>query len=390
MKQISNGLDYDYNCYRKYLLTAIKYYIVGLSFFCMVNTLSCTQYLRTGTSRRTVRIALINGVQEVVVSGRIKNKYKKEYSITPTHKFPIQVSASKGIVSVNKKPYRGKLNIDLINSRIWVINIINIEDYLQGVVPCEIGKINYDLLEAAKAQAIAARTYAAAHIDQYAGLGFDLYATIRDQVYNGYNAETEITNQAVKETKGRIIVYNQRPIEAKYHSTCGGRTADFTDAWAGDGPTYLRSVACPYCRNSPHYLWKKTLSKKDFFRRLRAGMAKIGTLIPENELITNIRLTRNKISCRIRKMTIETNTREYALTNYQIRTVFGEPTDPGSLLKSNYIEITVHDDSIIIIGHGFGHGVGMCQFGAIEMATQGFDHRQILLHYYPGTRIVKY
>ncbi len=382
--------DHKTGSYRKHIIAVIKCCTIGFIVFCFMNILDCTQYLRTGPRRRTVRIALVTGIEKINISGRIKHNYKKEYSITPDHKLPILVKAHKGFIAVNKKTYRGDLQIDLIDNKLWAINIINIEDYLQGVVPCEIGKINRDLLEAAKAQAIAARTYAAAHIDQYANLGFDLYATVRDQVYNGHGAETDITNQAVKSTKGKIITYNNRPIEAKYHSTCGGRTADFNDAWSGEGPDYLRSVNCSYCTKSPHYHWEKNLSKKEFFYKLRAGMVKIGINIPETDLIKNIRLTRNTKSGRIRRMTIETDSCEYTLTNYQIRTVFGEPTDPGSLLKSNFIEIAVKGDSILITGRGFGHGVGLCQFGAIEMARQGFDYRQILLHYYPGTRITKY
>lgn len=363
----------------------------GLLVPCIIVALiNCTQYLGTGARRKYVKVALISGAGQVTVSGRIGYKYKKDYLVGTNNKFPIQVRSYKGLVTVNKKTYRGDLNIDLISGNIWVINIVNTEEYLQGVVPCEIGKVNLDVYEAAKAQAIAARTYTAAHIDQHSDLGFDLYATIRDQVYNGYGAETDLTNRAVKETKRKIIVYNNRAIEAKYHSTCGGRTADFNDAWAGDGPGYLRSVECDYCKKSPHYIWEKKLSKREFFSQLRAGMMKIGTIIPENELITNVRLTRNKTSFRIRKMTIETKTNEYVLTNYQIRTVFGEPTDPGALLKSNYLTIAMINDSIIITGHGFGHGVGMCQFGALEMARQGFNYRQILTHYYPGTRIIKY
>jgi stage II sporulation protein D len=98
-------------------------------------------------------------------------------------------------------------------------------------------------------------------------------------------------------------------------------------------------------------------------------------------------LRRSERSHRLQELIIVTDRTEYRVANYRIRTLFGEPADPGGLLKSTYVQLRTKGDQIMIEGRGFGHGVGMCQFGALEMATQGRDYRHILYHYYRGTRL---
>lgn len=346
-------------------------------------------YLKVARKHNLVRVALISGVEKVVVSGLRKRTYLQDHEITLQENFPIYINAKNDRVMLNGKEYRG--NFELVNhgGKIWVINVLDMEEYLKGVVPCEIGKVSSTLLEAAKAQAVAARTYAYAHLNQYASLGFDLYATIKDQVYSGIKSETELTNQAVEETERLILTYEKLPVEAKYHSTCGGVTADFNDAWPGTAPPYLKSVSCPYCEKSPHYTWQRKYLKGHFFTHLRSRLTQIGKGIPEGELIKNIRLIRNRKSKRILKVIIITEENEYSLPGYQVRKLFGDNQDPGGLLKSNFITLDVQADTIIVNGKGFGHGVGMCQFGAIEMARQGKSFKQILYHYYSNTRISK-
>ena len=349
----------------------------------------CFHYVKKTTRENMVRIALVCGANEVTVSNVNDKKPYDNYRISLNNTFPIHVSPKHGVVMVNKKKYRGSVEVKKINGKIWVINIVDIEDYLKAVVPCEIGKISKNLIEVAKAQAIAARTYASAHINQYQSLGVDLYATIRDQVYKGLSCETELTNLAIDETRGMILMYKRKPIEAKYHSTCGGRTADFNDAWQGKAPPYLKSVKCPYCRNSPHYSWEKILPKKKFFLKLRNGLSKIGTKISNDELINNIKLITNKKSKRTIKFIITTKKDKYVIPGHHLRTVLGDKNDPGGLLKSNCVTIKTKGSNVIIKGKGFGHGVGMCQFGAIEMARKGKNYKKILKHYYPRTKIKK-
>lgn len=346
-------------------------------------------YVSKGRRGKLVRVAIECGVDRVYVSGTHQNKSVSNQLITQAGHFPVFLGPRDGRVTVNGRDYRGSLEIRKLDGNLWVLNVLDLESYIKGVVPCEIGGITEREFEAARAQAVAARTYAYAHIGQYSELGFDLYSTVQDQVYQGINCERPLTNKAVESTAGEVLFYRNEPIEAKYHSTCGGRTADFSDAWAGSAPPYLSSVVCRYCANSPHYEWKKTMDRNDFFAHIRDRLARAKIALETGELIHSFRITRNRRSHRIKELILITNRREYAIPNYRIRTLFGQPGDPGGLLKSNYVYIRTKGERVIIEGRGFGHGVGMCQFGAIEMAKQGRNYRQILYHYYKGARIRK-
>lgn len=376
-----SGINSKFQIPNKRIQKSKKWQLIFI--FTVIFLVNCMPYIRRKEWRNLVRVAIVCGVDYV----KIKDNTFKNYNVSLHDTFPLYFGSQKSRIVVNGKQYRGTLEVRKIEGRIWVINVLPIEDYLKGVVPCEIGKVSMELIEAAKAQAVAARTYAHAHLNQYQDLGFDLYATIQDQVYKGVSAENDVANVAIERTARQILVFKNRPIEAKYHSTCGGRTADFQDAWPGKPPPYLRSVRCRYCKNSPYYEWKKVQSKNTFFKNVRLRLKKIGIKIPQGELIKSFRIIRNKKSKRVVKLIIVTNKNEYVIPGYNMRIIFGDNTDPGGLLKSNFIKIKQKDHNVIIEGKGYGHGVGMCQFGAIEMARRGRNYKQILYHYYSGVRI---
>lgn len=352
--------------------------------------INCLPYLNQAVDNHLIRIAVVCAADSVTVSGIRNQKYYQELGLSRRDSFPQFFKPANGRVVINGIAYRGGLEIRRDQQALWAINVLNIEEYLKGVVPCEIGGITRAQLEAAKAQAVAARTYARAHLHQHARLGFDLYATIQDQVYDGLRVENDLTSEAVEKTRGEILTFHGQAIEAKYHSTCGGLTADFNDAWPGQGPAYLRRVACGYCQTSPHYEWKKTWTKREFFRQLRQRLSKLGIGLADREFITGLRLYKNQRSQRIRQIKIMTTRQDYLIPAHNIRTLFGDQRDPGGLLKSNWFQIKARADTVIIEGHGFGHGVGMCQWGCREMASQGRNYRDILRHYYPGTKISRY
>ncbi len=363
--------------------------LCSAAFASLLLCMNCTPYARKYQETKLVRVALLCGVDRVAVSGIANKKTYDQHTVTVNNVFPMYFSSAGSYVEVNGTPYRGNLELKLLDSRIWVMNVLDMDDYVKGVVPCEIGRVSEDLYEVAKAQAVAARTYAFAHLNQHQDLGFDLYSSIQDQVYKGVRCETDITNRAVDATAREILTYKGQPVEAKYHSTCGGQTADFNDAWPGTAPPYLRSVRCPYCSQSPHYTWEKAYSKSAFFVHLREGLEKVGISVPRDIRIQNIKLVRNRKSKRIIKLVIMTGKEDIEVPGYHIRTVLGSPNDPGGLLRSNYFILDTRRDSIILKGNGWGHGVGMCQFGAIEMARRGMSYKKILYHYYKGTKISK-
>ncbi|MGB9720604.1 MAG: SpoIID/LytB domain-containing protein [bacterium] len=351
---------------------------------------NCIAYIQPKKDQQVIRVAIQTDLDSVIVTGIKEHQYLENYTIKTCDSLPVFLKPHNGRVIANNKPYHGYLEIKRINNKIWVINILNIEDYLKDVVPCEIGRINRSLIEAAKAQAIAARTYAYAHLNQFEKLGFDLYATERDQVYGGIKVEDSLINEAIAKTRGLVLTYKKKPIDAKYHSTCGGNTADFNDAWAGNPVFYLISVECGFCNESPHYDWQKIMNKQNFFLNLRKNLFKIGLIIPDNDLIKGFRFKRNSRSKRIVETKIITDSNEYIVPAYNIRRVFGSEEDPGGLLKSSNFTIEFKNDNVVIKGKGFGHGVGMCQFGAMGMARAGEKYKGILKHYYPGTKIVRF
>ncbi len=148
-------------------------------------------------------------------------------------------------VEVNGSPYRGYLEIFVnVSNRLTVVNVVNLEDYLKGVVPAELSPAVFPQIEAVKAQAVAARTYAIRHLGQYAGEGFDICSTPACQVYRGFGAEQRMSSEAVVETAGRILTYEGEPIDALYTSTCGGHTEDVQNVFAGSAQPYLVSRKC--------------------------------------------------------------------------------------------------------------------------------------------------
>jgi stage II sporulation protein D len=148
-------------------------------------------------------------------------------------------------VKLNEKPYRGRLEV-FANSRgtLTVVNVVGLEDYVRGVVANELSPGGYPALEALKAQAVAARTYAVNHRGQFATEGFDLLPTTRSQVYGGRSTEHPLTDRAVAETRGQVATYGGRPINALYTSTCGGRTEDAMNVFGGEAVPYLRAREC--------------------------------------------------------------------------------------------------------------------------------------------------
>ncbi len=156
--------------------------------------------------------------------------------------FPVDPSS---LLSVNGKSYRGYIEIKVYSTgALQAINILNIEEYLKGVVPLELGPELWPELEALKAQAVAARTYIYKNLGQFEEEGFDLCDSVRCQVYGGRDAEHPVSNRAVKETYGQVAVFEGAPINALYTSTCGGMTEDGTNMFEEEKGAYLKAVEC--------------------------------------------------------------------------------------------------------------------------------------------------
>jgi len=306
-----------------------------------------------------------------------------------------------GLVHIAGKPYRGSAVVRLAApGRVTAINQLDMEQYLLGVVPREIGPVGPELLEAAKAQAVAARTYAVKYLGRRRGLGFDVYATVQDQVYGGVEAEHDPVSRAVRETAGEILEYGGEPIEAYYHSTCAGRTAAIEEVWPQERPRpYLVSVLDvnpitgeAFDRSSSRYEWTQRWTVPELTRILNqtlrdslpAGAGSIGE-------IRGFEVLDRSLSGRIRAMRISTTAGDFVVGGDRIRWIFLTPQ--GSILNSSKFDVRIVRDAqgrpqeIVATGGGWGHGIGMCQVGAMGRARAGQDYRTILRTYYPGARL---
>jgi stage II sporulation protein D len=306
-----------------------------------------------------------------------------------------------GQLAIGGRPYRGTALIRYAGpGRVTAINQVDMENYLLGVVPHEIGRVGPELLEAAKAQAVAARTYAFRYLGRRESLGFDVFATVQDQVYGGLEGEHEPVSRAVRDTAGEILTYAGEPIEAFYHSTCAGQTAAIEEVWPTEQPRpYLVSVLDvnpatgeAFDVTSSRFRWTETWSAdqlRQIFNRTLAdslppGVAEVGEL-------RDFAVLERTHSGRIARMRITTSAATFDVGRDRIRWIFLTPA--GNILNSSKFDVrTVRDErgavaEVIAEGQGWGHGIGMCQVGAMGRARAGQDYRTILRTYYPGSAI---
>jgi stage II sporulation protein D len=274
-----------------------------------------------------------------------------------------------GILRFDGKSYRGRL---LIKGE-RVINIVNVEDYLKGVVPCEMGNTHF---EALKAQAVAARSYAISKLNQYED--YDLLPSEGDQVYGGIGSENSLATKAVAETYGLVLIHKGKVIDARYSSTCGGRTANSADTWGVSYP-YLKSVRDKFCVISPYYSWEKVVNKNALFENIRKYLSNI--FDEDVKSIVSIRILEKDKSGKVKTMEVKTKNGTYKVSGDNIRKMLD--------VKSRSFKLKISENNVVIEGRGFGHGVGMCQWGAIGMAMEGWDFQKILKHFYKGVHLKK-
>lgn len=287
------------------------------------------------------------------------------------------VPARDATVSINRHRFRGDVTfIRTAENRITVVNSINIEDYIKGVLYHEVS--HHWPMESLKAQAVAARTYAIFSMGTGAGKDFDVTNDIYSQVYGGKNSERYRTGLAVDRSAGEVLVYKKKILPAYFHATCAGMTEDAKDLWNIDTPP-LKGVPCLFCQDSPHMRWNKNFRLRDIQDSLNKRGHKIG-------LIKDIAIVERNRSGRIKTLKI-TDRENLTLTisGKDFREVVGP-----NILKSNNYEITMKGYYVDVAGRGWGHGVGFCQWGARGMALQQFNYKQILSYYYPGADIVDY
>ena len=276
-------------------------------------------------------------------------------------------------LNLNGTPYRGELRIaKSARGDMDVINILDVEAYLYGVVPKEMSPKWH--LEALKAQAIAARTYVLYQKEKSKDRDYDVIATTASQVYGGAGAESAMSNQAVDETRGMVLLYDGQLALTYFHANSGGMTEEARRVWSADVP-YLNAVRDDYSVKAPGCLWKLSLN----IDKIRAALNRKGLDVGQIERLMPVDISP---SGRVTKIKIFHGGKESVLTGNDFRL----KTDPTQV-KSTLFTMTNEGDEIHLEGKGSGHGVGMSQWGAYIMAREGFSYGDILRHYYYGVEL---
>lgn len=276
---------------------------------------------------------------------------------------------------VNGNSYPGDLLCFRDGDTVTLVNEVDLESYLTGVLGAEMPLWFED--EALKAQAVAARTYALYEAKTAASPFYDLTATEASQVYHGLTPATRRARRLVRATRGIILTTHGRTFPAYYHSTCGGHTTDAEDLWPGLRLGVLRGVPCGYCGGSPHYRWT-----------VEFGAPEVGQALAEAGLfegpVTDIKVTRRAASGYAVQVEVRGPRGRRRLPAYTFRSALGTRR-----LKSTNFTVVRTGRGFRFEGRGYGHGVGLCQWGAQGMAQAGYNYREILTHYYPGAELVR-
>lgn len=304
------------------------------------------------------RIALARKTLDLVVDGRPSGRVWR-----PMREGPWQVGARR---------YRGRLELRAEPGRILVLNHVALEDYVVATVGGEMPASWPD--QALRAQAVATRTYALHQRERRRGEPWDVQASELSQVYRGIESESTPTRRAAEATRGEILTHAGRPILAAFHSTAGGRTASAAEVWGRSLP-YLGSVDVEYEEDAPFTYWRTVPPPEALNGAIAALGADLGA-------VERLEVDKRTESGRVERILARGRTGQAVLDRDQVRAL------AESLgLRSRLFDIRRTPQGFAFVGSGFGHGVGMSQWGARELARRGASYQRILARFYPGARL---
>jgi len=332
-----------------------------------------------------IRVVVADNLRSVTISsqGRVyadgvagaSQQNKLTVFASSVGKQPVRFRPHGAFLSVNGKQYRGVIELrKKKGASLLVINEVDLEEYLLGVVAAEI-PADWEM-EALKAQAVASRTYAVYQMQNAGRRTYHILATVDSQMYLGKRGERPRATQAVEATRGMVITYRGEVVPAFYHASCGGHTEDALVLWGIDEP-YLKGVDCD-CQNISKYgLWEKRVTTTDIIRALRREGYRLGE-------IGSVEIGSLTAAGRVTSVLFRHAGGTTSVPAETIRATLGY-----SSLPSIFFEPELIDREVVLSGRGLGHGVGLCQWGAKEMARRGADFQAILAYYYPGTVLVR-
>ena len=318
------------------------------------------------------RTVLLKSSTGLLIAGTPSGGREKLLRFTPASVGgkPLRIRSTDGFTQVNGKRYRGWVELRKKKSGLLlVVNDLDLEEYLRGVIAAEVPP-DWEL-EALKAQAVASRTYALYEKRTSGKRPYHILATVSSQVYNGVNGEQVNAVQAVVETSGLILTYRGKVIPAFYHANCGGHTENASLMWGIDAP-YLKGVDCECQGIVKDGLWEKRVSVSHVSAALRRQGFRV-------DHISDMRIADITPAGRVKNVTIMSASGTTTVPAETLRAALGNTEIP-----SVFFELELSEGEAVFSGRGRGHGVGLCQWGAKEMAEKGHDFKSILSHYYPG------
>lgn len=381
----------------------------------------------------------INGDLKIITTDdygiAVYDDYEGMFFLYNSEDSPYFISAEnwdkESVVELDNNAYRDYIGFTVRNKKIIPINRVTVDHYLYGVVPREISPSWHQ--EALKAQAIAARNFTIVNIDRHNAEGFDLCDNNHCQVYGGYKWEDSKTNDAIDDTRNELITYDGEPIYAYYHSNSGGKTENSENVWSNPVP-YLKSVEDKFSLGSPNTNWQLVLTND----KVREAFSRNGIDIGE---ILSIDVLSKSENGRILEIEFEGKYGRKVFEKEEIRKIFGYnivkstwfdigssgidtyvidglgngiqrmPIDSASILSGHSNNIanrgtnrknirynltdgenhkTINQSSsegIVFNGKGWGHGLGMSQWGAKKMAELGYSYEEIIEYYYNDVEI---
>jgi len=320
--------------------------------------------------------------------------------LSQPHLGPVQAASLGGApIEAAGVAYPGAIEVSLrSDGTLTAVNVVPLETYLEGVVSRELGRPGPDVRAAQLAQAVAARTYALKRMGSRAELGFDVYGSVLDQAYLGVPGPADsLAVQAVRATRGEVLLYNGYLIDAYYHSTCGGHTARVEETFDGPPAPYLTAVSDQrpdggyWCQGSRYFRWTASWTAEELDATVSRNLP---TLLPLPAdgigTLVDLDLESSTSEGRALAMRVTTTTGRFLVLQNAIRTLFADSA--GHILRSTQFlfrpeRVGTRLTGLSLVGGGWGHGVGMCQVGAMGRASAGWDYHRILSAYYPGTDV---
>ena len=253
-----------------------------------------------------------------------------------------------------------------------LVNRVDLEEYVKGVVPAEVNSTWHP--EMLKVQAVATRTYALYQRMLNSTRDYDVVAGIQDQVYRGRQGIDARVTAAVESTRGLVVTYQGAPIYAAFSSTAAGMTEDAMTVWSKDLP-YLKGVECPFDIESPYYQWRASVKIEALEKNLRQQGFSVGS-------ISHVAPQSYSRAGRVATLRVIHSNGELVIRGEDLRRAVGY-----TIVPSTQFTVQSIGQELVLFGYGAGHAVGLCQWGAKELAELGYSFSSILSYYYPGTEL---